>query len=374
MSTTPKKPHKHAEVLKAWAEGEDIYMRGPGDQKWERVVNVGDSMPTWEYGLEYCVKPEPAAPVYPETLATNREIYDAVPPAGGTPFSCIVDPKGWRNIRDLMNYAIRRAIDDGQVVPAAKTTHVMLFFGHTIQQWRQRAIDAETKLAGADVVDAEFDPDFHEVKQPEQRWMTNTAREWHEQYLDMSNLCEERGKKLARAVRALDRAGFEDRGGEEWAPPVNQQADTLHKLEAALTAAGFVQDGDGWTLPCDIAVAAPLSAGRRAGSVSGFGNLQSKQQYTQMRLDHAERVLKANGFTYSPDEGWSTHSDWRGKVLQEKDERISQLESDLKAARRAAEQYKGCAQRVGRAVAKHLNRSDITDHEIAAIVLLERAK
>lgn len=41
-------------------------------------------------------------------------------------------------------------------------------------------------------------------------------------------------EKLARAERALLRAGFEDLGGEEWKPPVNAAAGELFRLKEML--------------------------------------------------------------------------------------------------------------------------------------------
>ena len=41
-------------------------------------------------------------------------------------------------------------------------------------------------------------------------------------------------EKLARAERALLRAGFQDLGGEEWKPPVNEAAGELFRLKEML--------------------------------------------------------------------------------------------------------------------------------------------
>jgi hypothetical protein len=60
--------------------------------------------------------------------------------------------------------------------------------------------------------------------------------------------CNELRAKLDRAVRALERNGFEDKGGQEWKPPVNRAATKLHQVEAErdelLTFAKAWQD---WT-------------------------------------------------------------------------------------------------------------------------------
>lgn len=54
MNTKCNKPHKHAEVIKAWADGAEIEYRDPKDgEPWELVVN-----PCWIPEFEYRVKPE----------------------------------------------------------------------------------------------------------------------------------------------------------------------------------------------------------------------------------------------------------------------------------------------------------------------------
>ncbi len=67
-------PHKHAEMIKAWADGKTIqgYSRG-GD--WLDI-----KYPSWEEGAKYRVKPTPV-PVYPYAHALgccNKPFADAV--------------------------------------------------------------------------------------------------------------------------------------------------------------------------------------------------------------------------------------------------------------------------------------------------------
>lgn len=52
------KPHKHAELIKAWADGAKIQFKYPMTSDW---VNVAD--PTWDERLEYRIKPEEKKPV-----------------------------------------------------------------------------------------------------------------------------------------------------------------------------------------------------------------------------------------------------------------------------------------------------------------------
>lgn len=52
------KPHKHAELIKAWADGAEIqdrYKFGYGD--WTDWVDNDE--PTWQFDHEYRIKPEP---------------------------------------------------------------------------------------------------------------------------------------------------------------------------------------------------------------------------------------------------------------------------------------------------------------------------
>ena len=46
------KPHKHAEVIKAWADGAQIQFRLVPDDEWEDIHD-----PTWVSDVEYRVKP-----------------------------------------------------------------------------------------------------------------------------------------------------------------------------------------------------------------------------------------------------------------------------------------------------------------------------
>ena len=48
-----KTPHKHAELIKAWAMGERIQCRGMTDGAWHDIEH-----PTWLEAVEYRIKPE----------------------------------------------------------------------------------------------------------------------------------------------------------------------------------------------------------------------------------------------------------------------------------------------------------------------------
>lgn len=52
------KPHKHAEVIKAWADGAAIEVRGEfTDYQWWTFQ--ADYVPSWSAKNEYRIKPEP---------------------------------------------------------------------------------------------------------------------------------------------------------------------------------------------------------------------------------------------------------------------------------------------------------------------------
>ena len=48
------KPHKHAETIKAWADGAEIEWREQGDVDWKR----SPGRPAWSEWYEYRVKPK----------------------------------------------------------------------------------------------------------------------------------------------------------------------------------------------------------------------------------------------------------------------------------------------------------------------------
>ena len=49
-----KTPHKHAELIKAWADGAEIECRFNKDDNWDPV-----NPPNWDHKYEYRIKPEP---------------------------------------------------------------------------------------------------------------------------------------------------------------------------------------------------------------------------------------------------------------------------------------------------------------------------
>lgn len=53
------RPHKHAEAIKAWADGKTIEYKGPNMTEWKVLLPAGSSMAQWRDEVEYRVKQEP---------------------------------------------------------------------------------------------------------------------------------------------------------------------------------------------------------------------------------------------------------------------------------------------------------------------------
>ena len=51
------KPHKYAELIKAWADGAEIEVYQPAFGRWEKAE------PAWHTSFEYRIKPEPKVDV-----------------------------------------------------------------------------------------------------------------------------------------------------------------------------------------------------------------------------------------------------------------------------------------------------------------------
>ena len=66
-----KKPHKHADVIKAWADGADIQWRPDSSSAWADMR----TNPSWFEGCEYRVKPEkkPDVAIYVH-IVRNHEL------------------------------------------------------------------------------------------------------------------------------------------------------------------------------------------------------------------------------------------------------------------------------------------------------------
>lgn len=75
--------HKHADLIKAWADGAEIQFRVPPCKEWSNH-GKGES-PSWNIEIEYRVKPEPkpdviryAAMPFPVTSSANPNQFQTV--------------------------------------------------------------------------------------------------------------------------------------------------------------------------------------------------------------------------------------------------------------------------------------------------------
>lgn len=94
------KPHKYAEVIKAWADGGVIQFRDSGGD-WTDFTGTN---PNWSI-LEWRIKPE--SPNYPKSRMTDRQLQYHMP---------VCTHEFISNVRRVADVAIARAIEDGQVV------------------------------------------------------------------------------------------------------------------------------------------------------------------------------------------------------------------------------------------------------------------
>lgn len=63
-----KQPHKHAEIIKAWADGAEIEVWNVDAEQWEF-----NRSPLWVLGCRYRIKPEPK----PDVVDVVRLSYSA---------------------------------------------------------------------------------------------------------------------------------------------------------------------------------------------------------------------------------------------------------------------------------------------------------
>lgn len=66
-----KTPHKHAEVIKAWADGATIQSRRHFDGEWQ---DIHGNEPKWIFQFEYRVKPNTLA----RYIATMPDVYGTI--------------------------------------------------------------------------------------------------------------------------------------------------------------------------------------------------------------------------------------------------------------------------------------------------------
>jgi hypothetical protein len=110
-SSIARAPHKHAEVIHAWADGAQIQWRNyaKGEDEWSDHPNYLPP-PAWLGTCQYRVKPEPPAKVYPVTQMALEQIMDVVRTTPGQYGEAYIA---------IANAALRHAIDAGQVIAKA---------------------------------------------------------------------------------------------------------------------------------------------------------------------------------------------------------------------------------------------------------------
>ena len=83
MSKDKPVPHVHAEVIKAWTDGQDIEFLVNGETWITSNVNSGDVL-SWSTKIDYRIKPKPPK---------NTELYANAGLYRGTDLTCSVAPK-----------------------------------------------------------------------------------------------------------------------------------------------------------------------------------------------------------------------------------------------------------------------------------------
>lgn len=129
-------PHKHAEVIHAFADGAKVQVRLNGAEHWQET-----KFPDFCDECEYRIKPEPAAPKWPQTTMAEDSILSAW--YNGN------DVRGpsaeiWAMIR-VANAAIAHACETGALVPADKVREI---------EAKARAEGAKSALDPIDVIEA----------------------------------------------------------------------------------------------------------------------------------------------------------------------------------------------------------------------------
>lgn len=84
-------PHKHAEIIKAWADGAQVQCRGTCDTTWK---DIGEQ-PCWFDTIEYRIKPAPK-----EDVVMTRRVSISVEPSPCEPNGLVNVTAGFRrNVR-----------------------------------------------------------------------------------------------------------------------------------------------------------------------------------------------------------------------------------------------------------------------------------
>jgi hypothetical protein len=120
-SITGRVPHKHAEAIKAWADGWQIEYRPDRQQHWTLCGHA--FKPSWSEEYEYRVKPEK---VYPVTQMTTADFNSAL---AGDRESLVSEGTAIR----IANAALRHAIDANQIIAMAEHQDALIALGQNLR-------------------------------------------------------------------------------------------------------------------------------------------------------------------------------------------------------------------------------------------------
>lgn len=104
--------HVHAEVIHAFADGALVQVRIPGSEHWANTI-----YPDFDKKLEYRIKPEPAAPKWPQTTMSYSDLAAAATTA---------EKPQWDSdqAKTIANAALAHACESGALVPADKVREI----------------------------------------------------------------------------------------------------------------------------------------------------------------------------------------------------------------------------------------------------------
>jgi len=174
----PHSPHKHAEFIKAWADGIAVEFSNGDFNGWRDVTEKHH----WKNETDYRIKP--AAPKWPETTMSCDDMFKSYSEEllirGHNSFG--TDSNG---LKAVCNAAIAHACETGQLVPKDKADALYHIYQGTV-----------------------VPRDCYEIAM----------------------------RDLEKAQRGLLCAGFVDHGAQEWKPPVNKAAVSLREAHAQIEA------------------------------------------------------------------------------------------------------------------------------------------
>jgi hypothetical protein len=138
--------HKHRDVIVAWADGAKVEYRCKLNPVWSPIDE-----PSFVSNVEYRIKPEPPAKVYPVTGMR----YDQLSEAWGREFG------NRPALYSVANAALRHAIDNNQLVEPLAPGAVILTVGdkqYRVNNARNAARDMAIAKAVSDAVHASYVP------------------------------------------------------------------------------------------------------------------------------------------------------------------------------------------------------------------------